>query len=318
MEYIVRKDSYGKDIKMSPLALGGSSTQMMKGQYEDSFFDELLSKGINTIDLARVYGNGKCEAFFGNYLSKRNRDDFTIISKCCHPLFGIFKRVNKSAAFSDIEKSLEALKTDYVDVLLLHRDDPRVPASKIITFMNEILKKGYTRVIGVSNWSMDRIKEANDYAIQHGLVPFMYVENQFSLVERIKDAWHNGAKAFSLVDLKKIKESNMVALCYSSLADGYLSGKVSCQDSSFRSSLSSFSKTSYDFEINRQRLMRVEKMAKEKNVPVSRIALGYVLSQPCDTVGIVSMSSMRRVDENLKAVSVDITDEEYQYLNSGK
>lgn len=314
MEYRCIKDVNGKDIKISKIILGGSSKQMIEGTYPDSFFDKMLGSGINTIDLARLYGNGKCEEHFGNYLAKRNRDDFVVISKCCHPKLGIFKRVNRNAAFSDIKKSLEALKTDHVDILLLHRDDPSKSVKDIIKFMNEILAKGYARAIGVSNWSIERVEEANKYAKENNLIPFTVIENQFSLVKREKDSWHNGAKAFSESDFQYIDENNLAPLSYSSLAEGYLSGKVPSSDKSFVNSLSSFTKVAYHYEDNYQRLQRLEKLSKEKGCSVAQLALAYVLNYNQNISAIVSMSSSKRLNDNLKALDIKLSLEELTYL----
>lgn len=314
MEYKYIKDINGKDIKISRIILGGSSKQMIEGTYPDSFFDTMLSLGVNTIDLARLYGNGKCEEFFGTYLSRRNRDDFVVISKCCHPKLGIFKRVNRKAALSDIEKTLEALKTDHVDILLLHRDDPKKKVSEIISFMNEILSKGYTRAIGVSNWSLERVEEANKYAEEHNLIPFMVIENQFSLVKREKDSWHNGAKAFIESDFQHMNSNGIIPLCYSSLAEGYLSGKIESSNSLFVKSLSNFTRVAYHYENNFQRLQRLEKLAKERGYNVSELALAYVLNYDPSLSAIVSMSSLNRLNSNLKALEIKLSPGEMAYL----
>lgn len=314
MEYNYIKGSNGKDIKISRIILGGSSKQMIEGTYPDSFFDTMLSAGINAIDLARIYGNGKCEEFFGKYLEKRNRDDFVIISKCCHPSLGIVKRVNRKSALRDIEKSLQALKTTYVDILLLHRDNPKKEVGEIISFMNEIVSKGYTRAIGVSNWSIERVEEANKYAKEHNLIPFTVIENQFSLVKREKDSWHNGAKAFFESDFKRLKENAVLPLCYSPLAEGYLSGKIPSSDPNFLKSLSSFTKVAYHHQDNFQRLQRLEKLAKEKGLSVAKLALAYVLSYDSHISSIASMSSLKRIEENIETLEMKISEEDMAFL----
>lgn len=314
MEYTIFKDSKGKEVKISKIVLGGSSKQMIEGTYPDSFFDEMLKAGINTIDLARLYGNGKCESFFGDYLSKRNRDDFTIISKCCHPKWGIFKRVNRKAALNDIQATLKALKTDHVDIYLLHRDDSNVPVSKIVDFMNEIVQRGYARVIGVSNWSLDRIIQANLYAKQMHLVPFQVIENQYSLVERMKDSWHNGAKAFNSYDLMYLKDNGLTPICYSSLAEGYLSGKYKSSDPQFVKSLHGYTRVAYNHKENFERLQRLEEIAKQKNESVAKLALAYLLTHESNPSAIVSMSSTRRIQDNVSALDIKLAKEERDYL----
>lgn len=315
------KDKNNKEVSFSPLIVGGSSQQMIKGLYDQSFFEKLKEKNISSFDLGRVYGNGKAEENFSTYLKWMNRDDVTIITKCCHPLYGIFKRVNKKAAFNDIEASLKALGTSYVDVLLLHRDDESINVEEIITFMNEILKKGYTRLIGVSNWSVERIKKANEYATLHSLEPFKINEPQFSLPIRNKDPWHNGSKSITgdnhLEDRNYLKAEGILNLCYSSLADGFMSGKYSSSSKEFKKHLSYFSKTAYYSQDNLDILKRTEKLAKEKGVSVAQLALAYVINQDFNTRAIVNFSSAKRIEENVKAMDIKLSESEKEYLIRG-
>lgn len=317
-KYLYIKDASGKDIKISRLILGGSSKNMIEGTYPPSFFQKLYEEGIQTFDLARVYGNGKAEENFSRYLPLFPRDDVTIISKCCHPLFGVLKRVHRKAAFHDIEKTLTALKCDHVDILLLHRDDESVPIEEIITFMNEIVKKGYTRAIGVSNFTYERVKKANEYAIDHGLLPFMVNEPQFSLVVRNRDPWNNGSVSITGKRQEKEREfyqkTMIPCLCYSSLADGYLSGKVRSDDPDFSRHLTSFSRKGYESPENREILKRAEQLSFRKGVSLPSLALNYVLSQPFKTACIVSMSSEKRIKDNLMAYDVNLSQEEIDDL----
>lgn len=317
-KYLYIKDANGKDIKISRLILGGSSKNMIQGRYTSSFFESFYQEGIQTFDLARVYGNGKAEENFSRFLPLFKREDVTIISKCCHPLFGIFKRVNRKAAFSDIEKTLSALKSDHVDILLLHRDDESVPVEDIITFMNEIVKKGYARAIGVSNFASDRVRKANEYAKSHSMQPFVVNEPQFSLVVRNRDPWHNGSVSITGEKQKKerefYKETGIPCLCYSSLADGYLSGKVKSDSPDFVKSLTPFSRRGYESKSNREILKRAEELSLIKGISLPSLALSYVLSQDFPSACIVSMSSEKRIKDNIKAFDVSMSKEDIDFL----
>ena len=315
------KDKNNNPIVFSPLVVGGVSKQMIKGLYDKVFFDKLKSYDLLTFDLARLYGFGSCEGNFSKYLKYLDRDKTTIITKCCHPKFNVIKRVNKKAAFNDIEASLKALNVDYVDCLLLHKDDESKNPEEIIAFMNEIISKGYTRSIGVSNWNIERIKKANDYAISHNLVPFKVNEPQFSLPVRIRDPWHNGSKTLSgtnhLEDKKYLKENGIITLCYSSLADGFMSGKYSSDDENFKKHLSKTSRSAYYCQSNLKILKRAEILAEKKNISVPQLGLAYVLNQDFNTRAIVNLSSTKRIEENIKATDIILNNEEKSYLING-
>lgn len=312
-------DAYGKPLSIGRIICGGSSRQMMNGTYDSSFVPKLVDLGINTFDLARVYGSS--EKYFGSYLKNVDRDRVVIVTKCCHPLFGIFRRVDRHSALADVQASLTALNVDHVDLLLLHRDDERKDAREIISFMNELVSLGYTRAIGVSNWSVERIKAANDYAKDHHLVPFVVNEPQFSMVRRYRDPWHNGSKSISGEAFENAKEyfcaSRMTVFCYSSLADGFLSGKYDSENPLFRKNLSRASRTAYYGKDNLELLKRAQELAKRKKISLPQLSLAYVLSQEFESAAIVNLSSLKRAEENFKALDVELDEEAIHYLKYG-
>lgn len=317
METITIKDAYKNDLNLSRIIFGGSNSKFLSGEIKDDFILSCIEHGVNTFDSARLYGKGKSEERIGNFLSKNNvsRDKVTIMTKCCHPKFGIFKCVNKQTAFKEIEESLKTLNLSYVDVLFLHRDNETIPAYKIITFMNEIIQKGYTRSIGVSNWTTKRIKEANDYALSHNMVPFSLSEVQFSLGKRIKDPWHNHSISITNDNdaIKFYTENNIPVLCYSSLADGFFAKSRDIK--AIKKELSFYSKQAYLSKYNLEVLNRANNLASKKNVSLATIALSYCLSQSFRSCCITSVSSKNRLLDNIKSIDIKLTQEELDYLN---
>ena len=114
------------------------------------------------------------EEVIGRYMQERgNREQLVILTKGAHP-DQTGPRVNKKAIQADLSDSLMKLGTDYIDLYALHRDDPSVSVGEIIEVLNEHVRSGVVRAIGVSNWSWQRIKEANEYAAANGLVGFSF------------------------------------------------------------------------------------------------------------------------------------------------
>ncbi len=315
------KDAQGVEIDMGRIICGGSSKLMLDGAYDESYLRWLVDHHVNTFDLARVYGNGSSEEHFGRNLGNIRRSDIVIITKCCHPKYGIFRRVDRQSAIEDVQASLKAMGVDYVDLVLLHRDDERKDIGEIITFMNELIVRGYTRAIGVSNFSIKRIKEANDYAKSHSLQPFVVNEPQFSLVVRKRDPWHNGSKSMNgnekETNVEFFSKNNISVLCYSSLADGFLSGKYRSNDNEFKKHLSFCSRYAYYDKRNIEILRRAERLSSSKHVSLPQLSLSYVLHQRCPTAAIVNLSSIQRAEENLGALDVDLTDDDIRYLENG-
>src|SRR5690606_27782491 len=90
---------------------------------------------------------------------------------------------------ADLFDSLARMQTDYIDIYLLHRDDPDVPVGPIVEILNEHHQAGRIHAFGGSNWSHERIREANEYAAAHGLTPFVASSPNFSLAEQIQEPW---------------------------------------------------------------------------------------------------------------------------------
>ena len=84
------------------------------------------------------------------------------------------------------------MRTDYIDIYLLHRDDPAVPASEIVEIFNAMHREGKIGAFGGSNWTHERIQEANAYAKDHGLIPFTVSSPNFGLADQIADPWGGG------------------------------------------------------------------------------------------------------------------------------
>ena len=137
-----------------------------------TLIDRYIDLGGNTLDTARVYGES--ESTIGKYLSSRkNRESLIIATKGAHyDLVTKEKRVSAKAIEDDIETSLKNLKTDYVDIYWLHRDDEDVPAGEIVEMTAPLISSGKALALGVSNWKPERIAEANLYAEAHDLPKF--------------------------------------------------------------------------------------------------------------------------------------------------
>ena len=163
---------------------------MIQGEDADELLDEVYAQGITTFDTAENYGLS--EASLGHWLKNRgNREKVVIISKGCHPYDGR-DRVTPEDLKHDIEQSFERLGTDYIDIYLMHRDNPMVDPGPMVEILNEYHKAGRIGAFGGSNWTHQRIAEANAYASKYGLVPFTVSSPNFGLCNQIDDPWGGG------------------------------------------------------------------------------------------------------------------------------
>lgn len=284
-----------------------------------ALLDSALEHGITTFDTAHVYGSGENERAVGRWVNDRGvREEIVIIGKGAHHNSDR-QRVTPWDISSDIHDSLARFKFDYIDLYLLHRDDPTQPVGPIIETLNEHLAAGRIRAIGGSNWTPERIQEANEYAQAHSLTPFIASSPNFSLAEQIKEPWPNcitisgpaGAQARAWYTREGI-----ALFTWSSLAGGFLSGRITRDNlDSFESYSDTLAVQCYATEDNFRRLDRAQELAAEKGVTVTQIALAYVLNQPANIFALTAGANDKEIRANVEAGEIVLSSEELAWLD---
>src|SRR5699024_5013989 len=161
---------------------------------------------------------------------RNNREDIVIFTKGAHhDQHG--PRVNPEAIQSDLFESLERLGTDYVDLYALHRDDPNMPVSVIIDALNEHIQAGRIKAIGGSNWTTERLQEANEYAAANDLVGFSFSSPNLSLAKANEPFW-KGCVSTDKTDINWHNETQLPILSWSSQARGFFTGRFTPEDRS--------------------------------------------------------------------------------------
>lgn len=308
------------DKKVSHIFYGTAMNPFMTGEGGEELFDSIYSLGVNAFDTARDYG--LAEKALGTWIEKRGlREEVVILSKCGHPDKTTWrKRINDVEIREDLATSLSYLKTDYIDIYLMHRDDTDVPVGKIAEIFNALIDEGKIKSYGGSNWSYERVKEINAYANDHGLVPMTVSSPHFGLAEQVRDLWGGGCLTItgkSNANARDFyKENQMPIIAYSSLGRGFMSGRVKFYNiDKISDVLDEFAIKGYTSPENYERLRRCELLAEEKNVNVSQLAMAWLYNQPQNVYAIVSTSSAERMKSNIEAMDIKLTDEESKYLN---
>src|SRR6185436_850343 len=254
---------------------------------EQSFalLDQVYELGCNTIDTAHVYSGGNSERVIGQWMEARGlREKIVIITKgAAHSEDR--RRMTSFDVASDLHDSLARLRTDYIDLYLLHRDDPDTRVEPIIDTLNEHQQAGRIHAFGVSNWSHQRIDSANAYAETNGLKPFVASSPQYSLAESFDEPWPlclTISGSAGVVAREWYQRTKMPLLAWSPLASGFFSGRFR------RDNLDLFGEREWDEvavrtyakEANFQRLDRAAVLASEKGLTTAQVALAYVTNQP--------------------------------------
>ena len=304
---------------VSRIFFGTAFGSFMMGREQNELLDSMLGAGITAFDTAHNYLGA--ETSLGKWIEKSdNREKIVLLTKCAHPSIFGRSRVNEREIKSDLNRSLQQLHTEYVDIFLLHRDDPSVPAGEIVEVLNELHEKGKIRAFGGSNWRYERIAEANEYADKHGLIPFAVSSPNYGLAEQIGDPWGGGCESITgsshKGDRDWYRNTQMPVIAYSSLARGLFSGRLKSDDlSDIDNVLDDAGKKGYACEENFERLRRCEELAERKQVNVAQIAMAWIFRQDINAFAIVSTKSIERMRENINAYELNLTPEECKYLN---
>jgi aryl-alcohol dehydrogenase-like predicted oxidoreductase len=277
--------------------------------------DAVWEEGCNAFDAAAVYQLGGSERLLGAWTRSRgNRDRVVIISKGAHPSIPLFRnRVTPREIVRDLEGSLRRLRTDYVDLYLLHRDDPSVPVGPLVETLHRLREQGKVLAYGASNWSFERVAEANGYAVKSGLTPFAASSPHFSLAEWRRPPYPGcvsiAGKA-GAASREWYGKQGMAVLAWSSLAKGFFGASAGVSTPRIR-------QRAYHTTVNLERFHRVQEMAKKRDVSPSQVALAYVFAQPMEAFAIVSTHSAARFGQNMEAVRLSLSMEEAKWLEQG-
>jgi aryl-alcohol dehydrogenase-like predicted oxidoreductase len=281
------------------------------------YLDQIRAYGCNTFDSAREYNNGKPEEALGSWMYKRKiRKEVVIITKAGHSS-GNISRLNHKDLEQDIHQSLKALKTDYLDILLLHRDDVNIPVDSIIESLNNFKKLGKILAFGGSNWSASRIAEAQRYSKKANLDGFSLSSPQWSLTEWQVPPWP-GCVSISgpegAADRKWYKKEKFPVLAWSSLSGGAFTKKLKNQSVNLNEYDRIVQKT-YGGKKNELRYHRAHELAEKLNKDVYQIALAYLYSQPINTFAIVGTSKAQHFKSNMQALHFKLSENQIDWLD---
>ncbi|NQX67044.1 aldo/keto reductase [Paenibacillus alba] len=299
----------GLDKPVSTLVMGSDFFRLDNPDEVSEILGHYLAIGGNTIDSAFIYCGGQSEQAIGIWLDKMgNRDTMNIFTKGAHHDQN-GPRVNAEAIRSDLFTSLERLRTDYIDLYALHRDDPAIPVGAILEALNEHVEAGRIRAFGGSNWTHERLQEAAEYAEKHGLIGFSFSSPNLSLAKANEPFWA-GCVSVDEQALRWYEAKQLPLLSWSSQARGFFTGRFSPENRDNADLVRVF----YSDE-NWTRLRRAEQLAQEKGVSAIQIALAYVLSQPfpaCALIGPRSEAEMRSCRDGAELV---LTPQELAWLD---
>lgn len=275
-----------------------------------AILESYFAIGGNVLDTARIYCGGKSEEAIGLWLEQTNmKEKVTILTKGAHPFNDGVPRVNRQSIYDDLMVSLEQLRLDSVDLYALHRDDPNVPVGEILEALNEQVAAGRIKVFGGSNWSWQRLKEANEYAHKHNLIGFSFSSPNLSLAKAQEPYWA-GCVSADESTCQWHQETKLPLLSWSAQARGFFTGRFARDNFENRDLVRVF----YN-DANWERYDRAVLLAKEKEVAPIEIALAYVLQQPFPTGAIIGPRNDAEMKSCAEAERLNLSQIEIDWLD---
>lgn len=306
----------GIEKPVSRIVQGAAMINALETDDRFAVLDACLEAGINTFDSAHVYGT---DPKFGEWVRQRGvREKIVLLDKCAH--FNQWRRrVTPYDITSDLHDLLAQLQFEYIDLFVMHRDDASVPVGPVVEAMNEHIQAGLIRAYGGSNWTYERIAEANEYAEEHGLVPFAVSSPHFSLAEMVAAPWP-GCLSIAGPGGEQAREwyaANNVALFpWSTLCGGFFSGKYDrASVAAADADTEGIPVKCYRSDDNIERLDRAWQLAAEKNVTVAQIATAWVTHYPLNVFALICSWSVEEIQANVEALDLDLTETEMDWLD---
>ena len=304
-----------------PLARVIQGTIMLsRDRLEEGFalLDGVFERGGTTFDTAHGYGGGDADRVLGLWMEARgNRDRVVIVGKGCHHNVDR-RRVTPYDLASDLMDTLARLRTDHVDLYLLHRDDPSLPVGPIMDALADHQEAGRIRAFGGSNWSPRRIQEANAYAEEHGLPPMRASSPNFSLAVQRREPW---AECLSISgpdgaqDRDWYRLTRMPLLVWSSLAGGFFSGALRRDNlDTFTDYYMRLSAETYGTEDNFRRYDAANAIAGARGLSVATVALAYLFGTGLNVFPLVGARTVEEFAASTRAAELDLSAEEMAAL----
>ncbi|HFQ5875462.1 TPA: aldo/keto reductase [Staphylococcus aureus] len=295
------------DVEVFPIALGTNAVgghNLYPNLDEEQGKDvvrQAINHGINLLDTAYIYGPERSEELVGEVVKEYPREQIKIATKGSHE-FDENQEVHQNNQpeylKQQVENSLKRLQTDYIDLYYIHFPDDNTPKDQAVAALQELKEQGKIKAIGVSNFTLDQLKEAN----KDGYVDVVQLE--YNLLHRENEAV-----------LQYCVDHQITFIPYFPLASGILAGKYdeNTKFSDHRTTRRDF--IPGVFEENVRRVKALESLAEAHQTSIANIVLAFYLTRPAIDVIIPGAKRAEQVIENIKAADIVLSDDEIQYID---
>lgn len=292
------------NCNVSKIGLGtGKFGTIVNQKTAFQMMDLFAEQGGTLFDTARNYyewvpnGRGKSEQCIGEWLETRKSRE-----KCCIVTKGGVRNhgsnftvdLSKDNLMTELYQSLEALRTNYLDIYLLHRDDIRKPVEEIVETMQYLCDIANISYIGVANWDISRVIKANDYAKQYGMKQFSVIQTWWSLAEYTGAMWNDPTTThMDLETYQYLMKEHYVGMAYTSQCKGFFQKAIKLGLDNLDEKLKKRIMT----QRNLKKLDYIKDYCMKNQVNPTSVVNSYITSNPLQGIALVGCTSMEQLQE---------------------
>ncbi|WP_077320230.1 aldo/keto reductase [Virgibacillus proomii] len=296
------------DISVYPIGLGTNAVgghniypDMLDEEQGKNVVRTALEHGINMLDTAFIYGPKRSEELIGEVIKEYKREDIVLATKGAHKFVGDEVVIDNSPAFlkQSVEESLRRLQTDYIDLYYIHFPDEDTPKDEAVGALKELKDEGKIRSIGVSNFTLEQLKEAN----KDGYVDVLQAE--YNLLKR------DAETSF----FPYTEKENIAFIPYFPLESGLLAGKYN-KNQTFTDLRAD--NPNFQGEKFQENLAKVEKLklfAEKYHAEIAHVVLAWYFTHPSVDVIIPGAKRPEQVVSNMRAAEIQLSEEDVQLIS---
>jgi aryl-alcohol dehydrogenase-like predicted oxidoreductase len=306
-------------LKVSELCLGTMTFGAVGGRFAaingvdqagaDALVKRAVEAGINFIDTANIYTEGQSEEITGQALHNLGlRRDSLILATKVRGKMGDGPNdagLTRQHIMAQVEGSLKRLKTDYIDLYQTHSYDPLTPFEETLRALDDLVRQGKVRYLGASNVAAWQLMKALGISERQHLERYQSLQAYYTIAGRDLER--------ELVPL--LQDQQLGLMVWSPLAGGFLSGKYTRENPTGEGRRSTFDFPPVNKELAFDIIDKLRPMAEAKNTTVAALALAWLLHQPVVSTVIIGAKKMDQLEDNLKAVDVQLTPEDLKQLD---
>ncbi|MCM2677502.1 aldo/keto reductase [Alkalicoccobacillus plakortidis] len=267
-----------------------------------------LDLGINFFDTANIYSMGESEKILGRALKDYAKRDEIVLATKVHQTMRPGRPnsggLSRKEIMNEIDRSLERLGTDYVDLYIIHRWDYNTPIEETMEALHDVVKSGKARYIGASAMYAWQFQKAQNVANNNGWTTFVSMQNHYNMIYREEER--------EMIPF--CQDENIALTPYSPLASGILTRDWS--ETTFRSETDQVQHSKYSamMDVDRGIVERVAELAVNHGVTRDKIALAWILNKDQVVSPIIGAQKESHLESAVDALEVHLTQDEMNYL----